>query len=102
MAAVLLAALIVMPVPAQVPHPTEHEAALLYATHCRACHTEQVHWRDAHKVKDWPGLVSEVRRWQRNLGLAWSDDEIRQVAHYLNLLHYRFAPPPPRVLAARP
>ncbi len=87
---------------AQVPQLTEHEGAVLYATHCRACHTTQVHWRDARKVKDWPGLVAEVRRWQRNLDLAWSEDEIRQVAHYLNLLHYRFAPAVPRVLAQRP
>jgi cytochrome c len=27
---------------------------LLYETHCIACHSTQVHWRDQHVVRDWP------------------------------------------------
>ena len=37
---------------------------LLYSTHCIACHTEQVHWREKKLVTDWPSLVAEVNRWQ--------------------------------------
>ena len=84
--------------PAQQPDPSLHPGPLLYQTHCRACHDEQVHWRDARKVRDWTMLVREVGRWQQTLGLGWGDDEIRQVAHYLNLRYYRFAPAPPRVI----
>jgi hypothetical protein len=34
--------------------------------------------------------VREVRRWQQNSGLAWSDDEVLAVARYLNATWYRF------------
>jgi hypothetical protein len=77
------------------PQLDESRPALLYDTYCRACHTEQVHWRDRRLVKDWTTLVAQVRRWQANLGLQWSDHEILEVAHYLNLRFYRFAPSAP-------
>lgn len=76
----------------------ESRPALLYETYCRACHDEQVHWRERRLVTDWASLIVQVRRWQQSLGLGWSDHEILEVAHYLNLRYYRFAPAPPRVL----
>jgi mono/diheme cytochrome c family protein len=86
---------------AAAPHVDEGEAALLYDTHCRACHTEQVHWRQGKLVTDWPSLVRQVDRWQRNLGLGWTDADVRVVAHYLNLRFYRFPPAAPRVIAQK-
>ncbi len=83
---------------AQAPQLSEQHAALLYATYCRGCHSEQVHWRDARRAKNWQLLVAEVRRWQENLGLAWTEDDIRQVAHYLNVRYYRFVPPKPKII----
>ena len=38
---------------------------LLYTTHCIACHSTQVHWRNRKVVKNWPGLQAEVGRWQK-------------------------------------
>lgn len=66
---------------------------LLYSTHCIACHTEQVHWRDKKLVKGWRSLVSEVNRWQGIANLGWSQGDIREVARYLNAIHYRYPPP---------
>jgi len=63
---------------------------LLYSTHCIACHTEQVHWREKKLATNWTSLVAEVRRWQDIDKLGWSRDDIRQVAIYLNTLHYRY------------
>jgi mono/diheme cytochrome c family protein len=63
---------------------------LLYATHCSACHSEQIHWRDKRLVSDWNSLVSEVGRWQANIGLVWSTDEIADTARYLNAAFYHF------------
>jgi mono/diheme cytochrome c family protein len=63
---------------------------LLYATHCAACHNAQVHWRDKRVVTDWASLQSEVRRWQGVAGLGWSDEDIAEVARYLNAQHYRY------------
>lgn len=70
--------------------------ALLYSTHCVACHTAQVHWRDAKRVTNWTALLAEVRRWQDSIGLGWSDDDIAAVARHLNALHYHY-PEPERV-----
>ena len=66
---------------------------LLYSTHCIACHDAQVHWREKKLVTDWASLESEVRRWQGISGLGWNNDDIAEVARYLNALHYRLATP---------
>ena len=66
---------------------------MLYSTHCIACHTAKVHWRDDKLAKDWASLNSQVRRWQRNAELKWSDDDIAEVARYLNASHYHFSEP---------
>jgi mono/diheme cytochrome c family protein len=64
--------------------PAVGRGELLYDTHCRACHTEQVHWRDKRAAKDWSGLKEEVWRWQAAAGLRWSEDDIAAVARHLN------------------
>ena len=66
---------------------------LLYSTHCIGCHTTQMHWRQNKTATDWATLRSEVRRWQANNALGWSDDDITEVVRYLNDLFYRFAVP---------
>lgn len=63
---------------------------LLYSTHCIACHSAEVHWRDKKLATDWISLRAEVRRWQGFSGLGWSDDDVAEVARYLNALHYRY------------
>ncbi|MDP2007542.1 MAG: cytochrome C [Rubrivivax sp.] len=73
---------------------------LLYLTHCEACHTAQVHWRDDRQVVDWPSLRAQVRRWQSADRLAWPDDDIEAVAQYLNALFYHLPPPPSRAVVS--
>jgi hypothetical protein len=68
----------------------ETTGQMLYDAHCNACHSKELHWRDGKIARDWAGLLAEVRRWQRNAGLAWSDDEVLAVARYLNASRYRF------------
>ncbi|MCJ7798730.1 MAG: cytochrome c [Polaromonas sp.] len=63
---------------------------LLYATHCMACHSDQVHWRDNKRVTDWRSLQSEVERWQSQSGLRWNPQDIADVARYLNTVYYRY------------
>ena len=69
--------------------PVPDRGELLYTTHCIACHTEQVHWRDRKAAGDWRRLKAEVRRWQAAAGLGWSDDDILAVARHLNETIYR-------------
>jgi cytochrome c5 len=66
---------------------------LLYETACAECHSEQVHWREKRLVHDWPSLVYQVARWQKNAGQHWGTDEIEDVAAYLNRRLYRMPCP---------
>lgn len=66
---------------------------MLYQNHCIACHTTQVHWRDQRLAKDWPSLRAQVRRWERNTGLTWNEDDVEAVSRYLNALYYQFPEP---------
>lgn len=74
---------------AQEKH-SETRGELLYSTHCNACHTSKIHWREHKLVTDWNSLVAQVRRWQYVTGLSWSEEEIIDVAHYLNAAYYGF------------
>lgn len=74
------------------PRADESRGKLLYATHCIACHNTQVHWRARRAVTDWATLKLQVRYWQRQGGLAWSETDIGDVARYLNTLYYGFEP----------
>jgi tetratricopeptide (TPR) repeat protein len=62
---------------------------LLYETHCVACHSKKIHWRDRKLVTDWATLVAQTDRWQRNSGLGWSGEEVDAVARFLGRQVYR-------------
>lgn len=70
--------------------PAESRGALLYTTHCVACHTTQMHWRDERQARDWDSLQFQVRRWQGNTGLQWTDADITEVSRYLNDTIYQY------------
>jgi len=82
------------------PKADASRGELLYSTHCIGCHTAQVHWRDKKLSTDWTSLRAQVRRWQANTGLGWSDEEIFEVTRHLNALYYHFQPPAGRAEAA--
>ena len=87
---------------------TPSRGELMYDTHCKACHSEQMHWRDKKLATDWPSLRELVRHWQASALLGWSEADIVGVTRYLNDSHYGFpdserraglgaaAPVPPR------
>lgn len=98
MAAAALFALVAMGLPArpaaaQEAAPAVTRGALLYSTHCIACHTEQMHWREQKLATDWPGLKRLVRHWQQVGKLDWSESDIGEVTRYLNDAFYRFETP---------
>ena len=72
------------------PAMAQSRGELLYATHCAACHTAQMHWRDHRAVSNWTSLTFQVRRWQGAASLAWSDSDILDVSRYLNERIYHF------------
>lgn len=76
------------------PWPTawaQGRGELLYNTHCVACHSTQMHWRDKRLVTDWDSLKTQVRRWQATAQLNWSEADIDDVARYLNDSIYRLS-----------
>lgn len=75
---------------------------LLYTTHCIACHTTQMHWRDERRAVDWETLKGQVRRWQGNAGLEWADADIVEVARHLNETIYHYPQTADRVSAVTP
>jgi cytochrome c5 len=83
----------VQPLPAPpgspLPAPEPTRGRLLYETHCVACHNSQMHWRDKRIVRDWPGLVGQVRAWQERAKLQWSEADILEVARHLDAAIYR-------------
>lgn len=62
---------------------------LLYSTHCIECHTTQMHWRAQRQVHDWGSLKAQVRRWQAEVKLQWTEQDIDAVARHLNATIYR-------------
>ena len=66
---------------------------LLYSTHCIGCHGSEVHWRDKSLVTDPASLQAQVNRWQAVSGLKWSNEDVAEVARYLNTLHYHYPAP---------
>ena len=84
---------------AQAP-PAVARGELLYGTHCQACHTTQVHWREKRIATDWAGLTAQVERWQSNARLGWSAEDIDAVVQYLNVRFYRFPDTRPAAGAA--
>jgi mono/diheme cytochrome c family protein len=72
------------------PNRNPSRGALLYSTHCIACHSSQMHWRDNKLASDWPSLKAQVRRWQAAATLGWTEDDIVEVTRYLNSLYYGF------------
>jgi mono/diheme cytochrome c family protein len=69
----------------------ESRGRMLYGNHCGACHGTQMHWRDGKLATDWASLKAQVRRWQAAAQLNWSEDDIDDVARFLNDSFYRFA-----------
>lgn len=98
MAVAVLSASIAM----AAPDDAESRGKLLYTTHCIACHTTQIHWRDDKAATDWPSLMFQVRRWQGVASLGWSEPDIKDVARYLNESVYRYPQAPDRLTSTPP
>jgi mono/diheme cytochrome c family protein len=81
-------------VPARAAEPSRGQ--LLYETHCIACHSTQMHWRDKRVVQDWAGLLGQVGAWQARAKLNWNAADIEAVATHLNQAIYRLPSAPAR------
>jgi hypothetical protein len=86
--AVALAAGCASPPQPSPPMVSADRGGDLYRDNCNACHTAQVHWREKRQVRTWDDLLFQVTRWQRIADLRWSQEEVADVAAYLNAVFY--------------
>ena len=68
---------------------TEH-GQKLHDEHCMKCHDTGVYSRENRRVGNQDALVKQVKRCELNLGLRWFDNDINDVAQYLNQSFYKF------------
>lgn len=66
----------------------------LYELRCNTCHSESVHGRQKRAARDFEEVRAWVSRWNENLGLRWSPEEVDDVAVHVNRTYYRYACPP--------
>lgn len=64
---------------------------------CIACHSEMtggdgstLYTRKDRRVRSLDELKAQVQRCESNMGLPWFDDDIADVAAYLNEQYYKF------------
>jgi len=62
----------------------EHEA------HCNKCHTDAVYTRKDRFVKSMDALSKQVKRCKEGNSIAWFDEDIEAVAHFINEKYYKF------------
>lgn len=79
--------------PADAPSPPDRGRDL-YELRCTGCHAPSVHAREKRVARDFGEVLAWVRRWNGSLGLAWSEEEVDEVAIHVNRLYYRYPCPP--------
>lgn len=69
----------------------------LHRDNCVACHQSLmngdaalIYTRSDRKITSFPSLLAQVRRCEVNLGLQWFDEDVENVAAFLNASYYRF------------
>lgn len=65
----------------------------LYELRCGTCHSESVHGRQKRVATSFEDVRAWVIRWNENLGLRWSPEEIDDVAVHVNATYYRYKCP---------
>ncbi len=62
----------------------------LQQENCMSCHDDGVYTRNDRRVTTLDGLNKQVKRCELSLGLQWFDDDVNDVAGYLNESFYKF------------
>jgi mono/diheme cytochrome c family protein len=72
------------------PTAKEGSGKTLVEANCIKCHGSEVYTRPDRKVTSPDGLERQVRRCETALQLTWFDEDIANVAGYLNQQYYHF------------
>jgi hypothetical protein len=67
---------------------------LLYENSCHHCHLAEIHYRINSRVDSWAGLRRLIDIWQEEMGLGWTEEDVTDVALWLNHAFYRLSDAP--------
>jgi mono/diheme cytochrome c family protein len=62
----------------------------LYEVRCIQCHDASVHGRQKRVAKNYNDIRGWVARWNKELGGFWGEEEIEDVAAFLNERYYSY------------
>jgi mono/diheme cytochrome c family protein len=69
----------------------------LHDQNCISCHAgimggnaDSIYTRENRRIESYDALVRQVGRCKDNLGMSWPEEEVRDVAEYLNKQYYHF------------
>lgn len=79
-----VAGLYVLPVNAQ-----DHRARTLHDTYCIGCHDSKAYTRKERLAMDYAAVRAQVTRWQANIKLNWSEQDIDLVSNWLAQRFYK-------------
>jgi mono/diheme cytochrome c family protein len=60
----------------------------LHETHCKMCHDSVAYRRDEKIAKTYEQVREQVKRWETNTGLRWTEQDIDNVASYISKTYY--------------
>lgn len=61
-----------------------------HEAHCNKCHTDAVYTRKNRFVKSMDALSKQVKRCKEGNSIAWFDEDVEAVAHFINEKYYKF------------
>jgi hypothetical protein len=67
---------------------------LLYQNFCYHCHISEIHHRVNSRSDSWEELMRLVQMWQAEMGLGWSEEDVQDVALWLDWRFYRLPDAP--------
>ena len=73
-----------------IADPDIKNGKVLLKEHCYGCHGEEIYVREKRIVSSYPKLIKRVRFCSLQRNLTWFDDDIENVAAYLNTEFYHF------------
>ncbi|HHB93428.1 MAG TPA: hypothetical protein ENK59_09490 [Thioploca sp.] len=69
---------------------SEERGKKLHDSECISCHTPKSYISKDHKVKDFAHLNTFVQMCATNLDKSWFEEDVADVANYLNTEYYKF------------
>lgn len=57
---------------------------------CLSCHKSGFYTRESHRLKSYDSLKTQVQTCATNLSIPWFEDEVEEVADYVNTGYYKF------------